>query len=127
MNGTRYLEFRDYHCGKCTPSWLLYSDTTSPATLDPIVNQLHAYQCHLTLLFIKILDSYRMAPSSVKARKGKTISGHIWMKWWKAYPRRRVVIWAGFNGHVGEENKGDEDVMGSSPGKVRFHLELIVT
>ena len=36
-------------------------------------------------------------------------------------------IWAGFNGHVGEENKGDEDVMGSSPGKVRFHLELIVT
>ena len=43
------------------------------------------------------------------------------MKWCKTYPRRRdwLVIGADFNGHVGEGNRGDANVMGRYGDKAR--------
>lgn len=41
--------------------------------------------------------------------KGKKDSGVGGVKWWRVYPRRRMVTGADFNGHIGEGNRGDGD------------------
>lgn len=42
----------------------------------------------------------------------KYIFGVNWMKWISIYTKKKVVIGEDFNGHVGEGNMGEMEVMG---------------